>query len=187
MPAVSVDVDKPPMDGAGAADRASSGLQPPPLPGKDAARSGPRDTRSGSTLGQPDRDADQVAIAAAALRSLLSGVLRKASPILAKSVNKDTVVGALMREHCYDEASLRAILRRDPCFARFMDRLPEAPVALFALLAERLVGAPDVAAGGGQRRTCSISLQPTLQRAALARWRQVTIPSPRRVCAPAAR
>ena len=73
--AVSVDVDKPPMDGAGAADRASSGLQPPPLPGKDAARSGPRDTRSGSTLGQPDRDADQVAIAAAALRSLLSGVL----------------------------------------------------------------------------------------------------------------
>ena len=50
---------------------------------------------------------------------------------------------AMMREHCYDEASLRVVMRRDSCFTRFMNRVPEAPVPLWALLEERLLGKPN--------------------------------------------
>ena len=70
--------------------------------------------------------------AASALRSLVLDVLNDANDMLLENTDVEAVVMAMMREHCYDEASLRVVMRRDSCFTRFMNRVPEAPVPLWA-------------------------------------------------------
>ena len=72
-------------------------------------------------------DRPQTDLAAATLHSLLTGVLEAANPMLKASVNVEAVVKAMMRELCFDAASLRAVLRSDPWATKLAKCVHEAP------------------------------------------------------------